>query len=281
MNTEDMGEIAPPFPEVRPAIAIEPAGAEPFTLDFRELPWWFAVPEVGESGSAAWYDPPDWRLSSIQVRRALRPANVHELDCVELKVVERSAGDASSRGPAEWLMYGRLTGKKVQWVATAQLREGKRILRTFLDEGFAEDWGEAPRRVEDRGEFRRRPDDSLQWSPAGDPAQVSGAGAFRVAIGDRTFTCLRVFDVGDEPSEKGTLVEAYLDSEGRTVLFRRYNGRLWAVGGGGGYDGPPWEERFPEHARIVINEVTFVHWYDCLTDVACGISDSTPASADV
>jgi len=63
-------------------------------------------------------------------------------------------------------------------------------------------------------------------------------------------------------------VEAYLARSGRTVLFRRYNGRLWKT-----KDKPPWDERFPDHNRVVINGVTFVHWYDCLTDLACGISE--------
>jgi hypothetical protein len=95
---------------------------------------------------------------------------------------------------------------------------------------------------------------------------------FRVRVGRRAFTCLRVFQVQDGQSafERGILVEAYLTRSGRTVLFRRYNGRLWQIHRGSTCGGPPWDERLPEHARIVIDGATFVHWYDCLSGLACG-----------
>ena len=62
-------------------------------------------------------------------------------------------------------------------------------------------------------------------------------------------------------------MEAYLEKNGRTVLFRRYNGRKWKLGG----ERRPWDEAFPEHRRLVIEGVTYVHWYDCLTGLACGL----------
>ena len=81
--------------------------------------------------------------------------------------------------------------------------------------------------------------------------------------GERAFRCLRVIDVGPV-SEEEVLIEAFVDERGRTVLARRYNGRLWAQSR---YK-TPWDERLPDALRIVIDGVTFVHWYDCLTDVA-------------
>jgi hypothetical protein len=272
MSDQKAKKRLPPFPNRRPDIAIRSSKAKPFAVDCRELRWWFTIPEVGESGSAAWYDPPNWHLTSIQVRHAVRPARVHELDCVEMHVEEWPIQEPPPRGPAEWLMYGRLTEDKAQWLATLRLVNEKRVLYSFLDEGFEEDWGEAPRRLEDRGVYVRHQDGSLKQARRRASGGAIGAGVFRVEIADRWFTCLRVLDVEGKPSETGTLVEAYLNREGRTVLFRRYNGRLWAVGGGGGYDGPPWTERFPQHAQIVIDGHTYVHWYDCLTDVACNIS---------
>ena len=85
----------------------------------------------------------------------------------------------------------------------------------------------------------------------------------------RRFTCLRVIDVAAEPAEDQTLVEAFLEAGGRTVLFRRYNGRAWRAE----QEDQSWDQRFPEHARLVVDGATFVHWYDCLTDMACGISE--------
>jgi len=95
-----------------------------------------------------------------------------------------------------------------------------------------------------------------------------------VKIAQRTFTCLRVFDIErlyDVPERNSILAEAYLTRSGRTVLFRRYNARLWALHPESTYDGPPWDERFPQNTVIVINGITFVHWYDVLSDLACGV----------
>ena len=105
-----------------------------------------------------------------------------------------------------------------------------------------------------------------------------GAGIFRVKVGDRSFACLRALDVGGELSEEGMLVEAFLDRKGRSVLFRRYNGRKWKTEEGK----PDWTEKLPDDSRIVVDGVTFVHWYDCLTDTACEIdpqqlAENTPA----
>lgn len=100
---------------------------------------------------------------------------------------------------------------------------------------------------------------------AGEPGAL-GAGVFTVRVGERTFTCLRVIDVDEDAGEDGILVEAYLEPGGRTVLFRRYNGRLWKLGP----TRPPWDEALPEHRCLVIDGVVFVHWYDCLTDATGG-----------
>ncbi len=249
-------------------LSIKPSRARPFAVDCRELRWWFAVPELGATASAAWYDPPDWELSSFMTSRTMRAASVHDLDCVEIEVDEWPVAKSSGRGPAQWVMFGRVTDEAVQWLATMRIAEGKRDLYTFLDEGFDEDWGEAPRKLEDRGVYVPQRDGSLKRRRRRATPEATGAGVFRVSVGGSASTCLRVLDVGDAPSETGTLVEAYVNRKGRTVLFRRYNGRLWAVGKGAGYDGPPWDERLPDHQRIVIDGATFVHWYDCVTDAA-------------
>jgi hypothetical protein len=56
--------------------------------------------------------------------------------------------------------------------------------------------------------------------------------------------------------------EQYLDENGRTVLWRRFNKNDW------GYDryGKLWSEMLPENERLMINGALYVHWYDCLSD---------------
>lgn len=261
-----------PFPTGRPEITVKPSRAKLFSVDFRELPWWGQIPKVGERSLWATYDPPDWKVSSVTEMHAVRPARVHDADGVEIdvNVWEPETGWV----PGSWTMYGRLTTEAVQWLATSRIVEGKTVLYTYLDEGFGRDWGEIPRKLEDRARFVPQNDGSLKErkSPRYRSPRAIGAGMYRVKIGRRAFTCLRILDfdaAAGGVKEKGTLMEAYVTRAGRTVLERRYNGRLWGRGK------PPWDERFPDHNRIVTDGVTFVHWYDCLSGLACGITNAT------
>jgi len=56
--------------------------------------------------------------------------------------------------------------------------------------------------------------------------------------------------------------EAYIDKNGRTVLWRRFNRNDWAMK----RYGKAWTEMLPDNERILINGETYVHWYDCVSD---------------
>ena len=264
MSVRERGTREQPFPEKRPEIEIRPSDAGPFAVDCRELRWWFGQPVVGDSTIWTIYDPPDWTLSSVTHMRAVLQARIHDLDGVEIEVDDWSPEDGWK--PADRTMWGRLTGESVQWLGVARVVEGERRLSTFLDEGFAADWGgEEPRRLQDAGCFVEEGDGVFTQRNL-EPGGI-GAGMFSVRIGNRSFTCLRVIDVDEEPNEEQMLVEAYLTESGRTVLFRRYNGRRWKLG----EKRRPWDEALPDHQRLVVDGVIFVHWYDCLTGLACGL----------
>ena len=57
--------------------------------------------------------------------------------------------------------------------------------------------------------------------------------------------------------------EQYVDQNGRTVLWRRFNRDDWAIDR---FGGKPWSVKFPDNERITINGQTYVHWYDCISD---------------
>ena len=57
--------------------------------------------------------------------------------------------------------------------------------------------------------------------------------------------------------------EQYVDQNGRTVLWRRFNRDDWAIDR---FGGKPWSEKFPDNERLTINGETYVHWYDCISD---------------
>jgi len=277
MKTPKLGLKSQPFPRKRPGISVVPSRGKPFTVRSRLLPS-FGVPlEVGDASWMAWYDPPDWELTSVSYMPVTREAEVHGVDGAEIEMIEWDPADAVWK--SDYTHYARLTETTIQWLATSHLRKGKRILHTFLDEGFEADWGESSRLLEDAGRLVRGTEGT--YTIAGEPSErvhdELGAGMFRVCIGSREFTCLRVIDLrtglrGANELEGEILSECFYTRSDELVLFRRYNGRLWAIGGKSSYAGLPWDERFPDHVRLVINGAVFVHWHDCLTDKSIGLA---------
>ena len=62
--------------------------------------------------------------------------------------------------------------------------------------------------------------------------------------------------------ENGVVTEQYIDQNGHTVLWRRFNRNDWA----NKRYGKLWTEMFPDNERITVNGEIYVHWYDCITD---------------
>ena len=275
-----------PFPQYRPEIRIEASQEAPFPIDFKEMAWWFIVPEVGDRVRWAIYEPlkegdAPWRLSETVSLAAQRPAIIHDRPCVEVEVENQHltamTGDnmPNEKKDVRVKVWGHLAENAVEWIAVESLRpDGTRELTTFLDEEFYDDWDPSPRLIEDCGYLSPQADGS--FTRQADTPKIIGAGIFDVHIGQQRFTCMRVFEIEKEATERDVMVEAYITQAGRTVLFRRYNGNRWAK-----KDAPPhnwgeemtWEEDLPHTDRIVIDGVTYVHYYDNLTDVACGIVD--------
>lgn len=251
-----------PFPLERPSVRIEPAGFAPFAVDCRELRWWFAPPELGRQTSWAAYergrDDPRWRLTEVTRMKPVGPATIHQVAGVEIEVDEWRDGRWH---PCACLVYGRLTCDSVQWLAYLRRRNGGSTLETFLDADFAANWGESSRRIGAGTRFVEKSPGVLTQMGS-EPAEA-GLGFHTVALGETAHECLRVLDLRGVPSEVGVLVEAYVNREGRTVLFRRYNGRLW-----GGAGAREWDQALPHHEVITVDGVKYVHWYDCLTDAS-------------
>ena len=278
-----------PFPERRPEVTVSRSTGQPFSIDVRELTWWFIVPEVGERVRWAEYeqtrDGSAPKLTEVNSMVARRPAVVHGRECVEIEVDEQAYGDRTGlvrqldHSPDDEYrrtrVWGRLDDTQVQWVAYESTRkgDGTRELQTFLDESWEYNFGSFSRRIEDRDCLTERPDGTFERGP--DTPRMFASGLFDVRIGEREFECMRVFDIEADATESDMLVLSYLSRAGRTVLFRRYNGNRWgkleqAPHPCGGTE-MTWGEDLPHAHRLTIDGVTYVHQWDYLTEEACGL----------
>lgn len=92
------------------------------------------------------------------------------------------------------------------------------------------------------------------------PFLLDIAGRFQVTIAGKEYDTVCVMDI--ETYNPGVASEQYLDKNGRTILWRRFNRDDWAYN----YYKQRWSEKLPDNERITVNGETYVHWYDCITD---------------
>ena len=85
-------------------------------------------------------------------------------------------------------------------------------------------------------------------------------GRYKVTLGGSEYDTICVVDI--ETYNPGVMSEQYLDREGRTILWRRFNRDDWGLE----KYGKKWSEQLPENERLIVNGEVFVHWYDCVTD---------------
>ncbi len=239
------------FPMACPPIHVKPLNKKPFTVDYRELRWWFAIPEVGQQSQWAQYDAEKGGLMTVFHLNAVRMASIHGVRGVEIEVTERQKEKNWQEKSMQ--MYARLTEHTIQWLAISNTKDNVRFLTTFLDEHFEEDWGAE--------ELRLISADSQYGPPV-----------MSVEIGEEQYECIRVVELyapTDKPSESGILTETFISKQGRAVLSRRYNGRQWALNQREMYEGGrPWDEKYPNNSQRVIDGQTYVHWYNSIPELA-------------
>ena len=85
-------------------------------------------------------------------------------------------------------------------------------------------------------------------------------GRYNVTIGGKTYDTVCVIDFNTYID--GAMTEQFIDGNGKTILWRRFNRDDWAIGK---YK-MSWSERFPNNEKLYVNGETYVHWYDCISD---------------
>ena len=243
---EPPGEVVDhPFPPTRPDIKIVESSERIDEVDCQELQWWFAIPKMGETYIWAEYDGETQKLDAVTEMTPTMPAIIRDIECVEIQFKEWLANDWP---PTPNLMYATINETHTEWVSVVGTINGKRIFNTIGDEWFEDQWGPAlKRRIVDDGRYQLQPDGTYKLTDS----TGFGAGTYDVTIGENTFHCLRVLDVDISNEHGGELAEVYIEKGGRTVFFRRYDGRFLR-----GHD---LVSKFPNNIQIVINDVVYVH----------------------
>lgn len=255
------------LPQRMPDYQITFLDEPPFPVKWEELMGWFIVPRLGEKLSWAMYDFPEKKRTEQNDMRVEGRASVHGIEGVEIVSVTHDPTPPNSidgQKEVERRFIAQLTDSHCRILAHTHVQDGVKHTLTFLDgDDFLRNWGFGEDNcgneihLSAKGIIRREGDRVTYQNI---PEMLDVVGRCRVAIHGRTYDTVCVMDI--ENYDGGVATEQYVDRQGRTVLWRRFNRDDWAIGR---YK-QKWTERLPDNERLFINGGVYVHWYDCITD---------------
>ena len=255
------------MPATLPAYKIERSELAPFAVRWEEIMGWFLVPKLGEKLSWAMYDFPEKKRTELCEMEVVGKAEIHGIEGVEIVAVETDPMGCNSAGgqkKVERRFVAQLTDSHCRLLAESHEENGVKRYYTFLDgENFLANWG--------FGEDNCG--NEIHISPKGDITREGNAitakekeflldvvGRYNVTIGGKTYDTVCIVDCYTYID--GAMSEQYIDQNGRTILWRRFNRNDWAYS----RYGKLWTEMLPENETLTVNGETYVHWYDCITD---------------
>ena len=255
------------MPKVLPDYTITPSKEPPFPVTWEEIMGWFIVPRLGERLEWAMYEFPEKKRTEYMIEEVVARAEVHGIEGVEILVKEYEPMENNridDRNFNERRLVAQLTDTHCRYLAESHESDGVKRYYTFLDgDVFLDNWGFGENNcgnethIAPKGDLTR---DGSAVTAKDKPFLLDVVGRYAVRINGKTYDTICVLDVASY--EAGVVSEQFLDANGRTVLWRRFNADGW------GYDRYQklWTEMYPENETLTVNGETYVHWYDCITD---------------
>jgi len=256
------------LPKMMPEYTIEKMDQTPFSCKWEEMQGWLIIPRLGEKLSWGMYDFPERKRINWCEMSVIGRAEVHGIEGVEITAVQYGEGDDRDPGFEEGMerrLVAQLTQTHSRYLAESHIENGVRKVYTFLDgDSFIDNWGFGEDNcgneinLSPKGLLGREGNIITGSTPR---EVVDVVGRYKVSINGRTYDTVCVMDI--QCFNDAVVSEQYVDRNGRTVLWRRFNKDDWAIDR---FGGKRWSEKLPENERITVNGETYVHWYDCISD---------------
>lgn len=266
-NTKPKGDNTLKLPEIMPEYKIVKSDKAPFDVKWEELMGWLIIPKVGEKLEWAIYDFPKRNRTERVEIEAVGKAMIHGIEGVEIIAKEYNPMPANvidSTAFAERKFVAQLTDTHCRFLAESHKENGVNKLYTFLDgDEFIENWG--------FGEDNRGKETNLSQrnlierigntiTCSNEKECMDVVGRYTVTIANKEFDTICVMDI--ESYDEGVVTEQFIDKNGKTVLWRRFNADNWKLDR---YK-ELWSNLLPDNEKIYVNGRTFVHWYDCISN---------------
>ena len=255
------------LPEFMPEYTITKLDKEPFSVKWEELMGWFIVPKLGEKLNWAIYDFPKRNRTEYDEMQVIGKAEIHGIEGVEITAKQYAPMDCNktdNEKKAERTFIAQLTDTHCRFLAESHITGGVKKCYTFLDgDEFIPNWGFGENNCGNevnlfvKGDIIRN---GSEITAADKPFLLDVVGRYEVKIGGKVYDTVCVMDI--ETYDGGIVSEQYLDKNGRTILWRRFNRNDLAKDR---YK-KNWTEILPDNELITVNGEVYVHWYDCITD---------------
>ena len=252
------------LPEIMPDYQIEPTDLPPFSAKWEELQGWLLVPRLGEKLSWGLYEAADGRRTEYTEMQVLGKAEVHGIEGVEISAVQYDAEDYYRTGSVDRMerrFIAQLTDTHCRYLAESHTENGVRKFFTFLDgDAFLNNWGFGEDNCGNETNLVQKGLLKLSGNTVTGHTEketVDIVGRYTVTVAGKAYDTVCVMDI--QCFNDGVASEQYIDKNGRTVLWRRFNRNDWA------FDRYKqlWSEKLPKNEQITVNGMTYVHWYDC------------------
>ncbi len=261
------GENKMKLPEIMPDYKIKQLDKEPFPVKWEEIMGWLIIPKLNEKISWAMYDFPDKKRGEYVEMEVTGKAQIHGIDGVEISAKEYSPAECNKidgQNICERKFIAQLTDTHCRILAESHMQNGINKLHTFLDgDEFLKNWGFGEDNCGKQTNIVqkhiiKRNKNRIESENCEYCLDVTGR--YSVIIGNKEFDTICIMDI--ESYDKGIVTEQYIDRNGRTVLWRRFNCDDWAFER---YN-HKWSELLPDNEQIIVNGKVYVHWYDCISD---------------
>ena len=249
------------MPEIMPEYTITYKDEKPFDALWEELMGWFLIPKEGNKINWAIYDFPQRKISETYEMKCEGKAEVHGLQGVKVEAIESYDKKQFKRN-----FIAQLTDSHCRYLAESHEEDGIQKYYTFLDgDDFLNNWGFGPENIGNETHLKQkgliqRKDNVV--TTEGNKEVMDVVGRYEVTINGRSFDTVCLMDVCTY--DEFTVSEQYIDRNGRTVLWRRFNkkNQRWLFDGFESVD----EGKLKDNEKLIVNGEECVHWYDSISD---------------
>lgn len=253
------------LPNKLPDYTIKKSEKQSFETLCQELMGWLIVPKLNEKICWALYELPSRNKTQYVEAEVVGIAEVHTVQGVEISAKEYNPIDSEKIDNellSERSFVAQLTDSHCRFLAESHKIEGVKKLYTFLDgEEFTRNWGYGKDNCgRETHIFCKNLIKANKNNYETNENCVDVIGRYIVTIGNMEFDTICVMDI--ETYDNGVVTQQYIDKNGRTILWCRFNADDWKFE----KYGKRWSEILPDNDQIVVNGKTYVHWYDCISD---------------